>query len=52
MAPQLNWFIFLAKVKLKKGKKGATKNNIKPVLEGELRSAAETLRSQSDNDIK
>ncbi|XP_034230084.1 integrator complex subunit 3 [Thrips palmi] len=42
----------LAKVKLKKGKKGATKNNIKPVLEGELRSAAETLRSQSDNDVK
>ncbi|KAE8739628.1 hypothetical protein FOCC_FOCC014893 [Frankliniella occidentalis] len=42
----------LAKVKLKKGKRGAAKNNIKPVLEGELRSAAETLRSQADNDTK
>lgn len=44
--------IFTAKVKLKKGKRGATKNNIKPVLEGELRSAAETLRSQSSNETK
>lgn len=49
----LLWHIlFTAKVKLKKGKKGNTKNNMKPVLEGELRSAAETLRSQSDNDVK
>ncbi|KAJ1521963.1 hypothetical protein ONE63_002294 [Megalurothrips usitatus] len=42
----------LAKVKLKKGKRGASKNNLKPVLEGELKSAAETLRSQADNDSK
>lgn len=41
----------LAKVKLKKGKR-ANRNNVKPVLEGELKSAAETLRSQSDNDTK